>query len=292
MNYIECIFISEMKETQKPSPMTDVFYFNPDSVIAHIATQMQKGITHFLLFGVPKVKSVERGCQETAIVPQTIRTIKQRFGNNITLYADVGLSPYREDGHSTVITNGEIDENESYIQASKLAVAFAKAGADYVAPCLSLPDQVAHIKNAVAKYPTKVMAYSSKYSSSLYGPYRDTIESPLGKVKKTYQTDQSDAEEGLQQLQLDEAQGASIVMVKPATFYLDIVAKAKSYTSLPLAVYHVSGEYMMLKVAATHDIIEESEAFDEIHTAFARNTVDFIIGYAPDHFLRRKSQNN
>lgn len=288
MKYIECIFVKEMNEQRSKSPLIDVDYHSEESIITYVKAQVRKGITHFLLFGVPHTKTVESGINEGAIVPKTIRKLKAEFGSKIILYADVGLSPYREDGHSTVITNGVIDADASYEAAAKLAVAFASAGADYIAPCLSLPKQVEKLKKALDEHnlSAKIMAYSSKFSSALYGPYRDTIQSNLGLQKKEYQTDMLNSKEALMQLRLDENQHASIVMVKPGLFYLDIVQQAKEYTTLPVSVYHVSGEYTMMKLAAQNNVADENELFDELHSAFKRAGADYVIGYAPDHFVR------
>jgi porphobilinogen synthase len=241
------------------------------------------------VFGSTDNKSIEFAC-ENGLIKNFIKSAKEKFKNDIFIHADVGLSPYSKDGHSTVMENGEINYEKSYALASKLALAFAEAGADYVAPCLSLHEQVKVLRNALdtAGYKkTKIHAYSSKFSSALYGPYRKTIQSPLkAQDKKSYQTDYANPEEALNQITSDESQGADIVMVKPAMIYLDIVYRARSLTKLPLSVYHVSGEYSMIKEACRTGMLDENETFDEVHAGFNRCSVDYVIGYAPDHFLR------
>ena len=291
INYITCIFVKEGISAPQSSPMPDVQYHTIESGLQYIASLQKIGLSKFLIFGILQHKSIEAGCN--GIVPFFVREARRRFGSSITIIADVGLSPHREDGHSTILVNCEIDEKASYDAACELAVAFARAGVDAVAPCLSLKYQVEKIRTALDENKfqlTQIMAYSAKFSSSLYGPYRAVITSPLGATKKNYQTDYSDKYEALRQIALDEFQKADVVMVKPATMYLDIVFQARQLTQLPLAVYHVSGEYAMIKCAAKAGMIDEQEAFDEVHTAFERCGVNLIIGYAPEHFVRWRDQ--
>ncbi|MEN9921533.1 MAG: delta-aminolevulinic acid dehydratase HemB [Candidatus Parcubacteria bacterium] len=293
MKYIACLFLKEGITERQDSPMVDVDYHTLESGLDFIEKYLDQGIKDFLVFGSTDNKSVDFACEKGLII-KFIKAAKEKFKTEVVIHADVGLSPYSVDGHSTVIENGHINFEKSYALASKLAVAFAGAGADYVAPCLSLYEQVQVLRGALdtsGYTTTKIHAYSSKFSSSLYGPYRETIQSPLeGKDKKTYQTDYSNPSEALDQIVADESQGASIVMVKPAMMYLDIVYRARQITKLPLSVYHVSGEYSMIKEAGKVGIIDENEAFDEIHSGFARCKVDYVIGYAPDHFLRWKNK--
>lgn len=289
MKYISCIFLKEGISEKQPSPMKDVDYHTVSSGLDFIKTYLEKGITDFLVFGSTENKSIDFACKE-GIIKNFIKSAKEKFGERVIIHADVGLSPYSSNGHSTVIENEIINYEKSYNLASRLAIAFAKAGADYIAPCLSLHDQVKVLRTALnnAGYTkTKIHAYSSKFSSAMYGPYRKTIQSPLkAQDKKTYQTDYSNPAEALNQIKVDESQGAAIVMVKPAMIYLDIVYRARQLTQLPLSVYHVSGEYAMIKEACKTGMLDENESFDEIHAGFNRCGVDYVIGYAPAHFIR------
>ena len=289
MKYIACVFLKEGIEDKTPSPMVGVDYHTLNSGLNYVETYLKEGIKDFLVFGSTDNKSIDFAYTQ-GLIKDFIKTAKDKFKSNIVIHADVRLSPYSTDGHSTVIENGKINYEKSYELASKLALAFAEAGADYVAPCLSLHEQVKVLRSALdnaGHTDTKIHAYSSKFSSALYGPYRQTIQSPLrAQDKKAYQTDYSNPEEALHQIELDEAQGAAIVMVKPAMIYLDIVYRARSLTKLPLSVYHVSGEYSMIKEACKTGMLNENETFDEIHSGFKRCGVDYVIGYAPDHFLR------
>lgn len=269
--------------------MIGVDYHTLSSGLHYVENYLKLGLNNFLVFGSTDNKSIPFAC-EHGLIRNFIKSAKEKFGNSVVIHADVGLSPYSSDGHSTIIENGEINYDKSYELASKLALAFAQVGADYVAPCLSLHKQVKIIRDSlnIAGYRnTKIHAYSSKFSSTLYGPYRKTIQSPLrAQDKKVYQTDYANPEEALQQIKEDESQGADIVMVKPAMIYLDIIYRARQSTQLPLSVYHVSGEYSMIKESAKANVVNEDDVFDEVHTAFDRCGADYIIGYAPDHFLR------
>lgn len=291
MKYVACIFLKEGIAEREPSPMDGVDYHTLSSGIEYIDIYLKQGISDFLVFGSTDNKSVDFACEQ-GLIKNFIKAAKDKFKDEVTIHADVGISPYSKDGHSTVIENGEINYEKSYELASKLALAFAEAGADYVAPCLSLHEQVKVVRAALDNggyTMTKVHAYSSKFSSALYGPYRETIQSPLkAQDKKPYQTDYANPEEALNQIKFDESQGASIVMVKPAMIYLDIVYRARQLTKLPLSVYHVSGEYSMIKEACKTGMLDENETFDEVHAAFNRCNVDYVIGYAPDHFIRWK----
>ncbi|VVB75356.1 Delta-aminolevulinic acid dehydratase [uncultured archaeon] len=295
MEYICCIFVKEGIAKSENSPLPDVKYHSIESALDYITNLKKNHLNKFLIFGVPLKKDLKLASTSTSIVSKFAIHAKKKFGDSITLVADVGLSPYREDGHSVILdTNGHINETESYAAASALAVAFAKAGFDKVAPCLSLHDQVKHLRialNRAGLSKTKILAYSSKFSSSLYGPYRQTIKSVLkSEDKKHYQTDYDNPKQALEQIRIDEEQGADIVMVKPGAFYLDILYQARGLTKLPLAVYHVSGEYAMIKAAAKNGLIDENEAFDEIHSGFNRCGTDYVIGYAPEHFTRWKKK--
>ncbi len=286
------MFLKEGIKKEEESPLPDVKYHSIETGLKFITEYVNKGVSNFLLFGVPKEKSVDVACNKGIII-EFIKKAKEQLGNKIKIFADVGLSPYASDGHSVIIKNGKVDQEASYKEGIKLAIAFGKAGADYVAPCLSLPFQVKKIREALDKNKlnsTKILSYSAKFASVFYGPYRNTIESPLKSDKKLYQTDYDNDKEALKQIKDDEAQGADIVMVKPAMMYLDIVYQAKHLTKLPLAVYNISGEYTALKLTAKSGAINENEAFDELHSAFQRCGVDYVIGYAPDHFLRWKEQ--
>ena len=289
MKYISCIFLKEETLQREKSPMDGVDYHTLESALEYVEGLFKHGINDFLVFGSTQNKSIDYACAE-GLIKKFIGVVKGKFGDKVIIYADVGLSPYLSDGHSLVIVDGEVNITKSYEEASKLAIAFAKAGADYICPCLPIKNQVKEIRNSLIEAGlsgTKIMGYSAKFASSLYGPYFKTVQSSRdGKAPYQYHIPQLNDKEALQHIIEDIQQGADIVMVKPAMMYLDIIYQAKQITKLPLSVYHVSGEYAMVKEFCKTGMLDEKEAFDEIHSSFKRAGADFVIGYAPDHFIR------
>lgn len=246
-------------------------------------------MSRFLVFGVPASKGLEGAARSDAVVPTFLRTTRERLGPDVGLIADVGLSPYTTDGHSVILgDDGVPDHERSYAAAADLASAFAAAGADTVAPCLSLPEQVGRIDDRLRRddLAAAVMPYSAKFSSALYGPYRAAVRSALGSARKAYQTDYSDIDKARAQVGADIAQGAAEVIVKPAMLYLDVLQEVCRDSTVPVAAYHVSGEYLALILAAEHGGMERQELFDEFHAAVRRCGADAVIGYAADDFLR------
>jgi porphobilinogen synthase len=223
-------------------------------------------------------------------VHQVLMQARRRWGDAITLIADVGLSPYQQSGHSVIYQDGQINHEASYRAVVELALSFARTGADAVAPCLSLPEQTGRIRQSfdAVSLGCEVFPYSTKFSSSLYGPYRQAIGSKLGPVRKSYQFDFSDSGAAIAQMEEDVRQGAVATIVKPALPYLDVLAETIQRSSRPVAVYHVSGEFMMVRLAAKAGLLNEDDYYDEINAAFRRCGARWIIGYAADHFLRHQ----
>lgn len=290
MDYIECLFIDERVADAQPGPIPGAPHLSVEAAVAHIGRRRERGITRFLVFGVPAEKGLARASADGAVVPRFLRAARQAHREAISLIADVGLSPYSENGHSVVLAaDGSPDEDASYSAASGLAVAFARAGADTVAPCLSLPRQVAEIAQAMdaAGVSAAIMPYSAKFSSAFYGPYRAAVRSSLGGARKAYQSDYTEVGPALAQVGDDIGQGASTVIVKPTMLYLDVLAEVCRTASVPVAAYHVSGEHLALSLAAADVGMDAQELYDEFHAAVARCGADYVIGYAADAFLRR-----
>lgn len=289
MKYISCIFLKEGILEKESSPMDGVDYHTLSSGLIYIENYLKHGLKDFLVFGSTDNKSIDFACEQ-GLIKNFIKSAKDKFSNDITIYADAGLSPYLDNGHSLILGPEGVDLSKSYELASRLAVSFATAGADYICPCLPLENQVHEIRESLNKAGfnnTKIMGYSAKFASSLYGPYFKTVQSSRdGKTPYEYHISPLSDKEALDHVRGDEKQGADIVMVKPAMMYLDIIYRAKEITKLPLAVYNVSGEYTMIKEGAKTGMLDESEVFNELHSAFARCGVDYVIGYAPDHFIR------
>lgn len=293
MDYVECLFIDatvSQTEGQTRGPMPGVWHFTPRAAVARVAWLARRGVTRFLVFGVPDTKGLDRATQAGAPVPQFLRAARAALGDSVELIADVGLSPYSLDGHSVVMDqDGRLDEGASYEAAGRLAVAFAQAGADTVAPCLSLPRQVQRIASTLreAGLATPVMPYSAKFSSAFYGPYRQAVRSGLGANRKAYQTDYDDPATALAQVADDVTQGAAAVIVKPSMLYLDVLAQVCRTTAVPVAAYHVSGEYLALMMAAEAGNMDRQALFDEYHSAVERCGADLVIGYAGETFISR-----
>jgi len=295
LDYVECLFVSDDVEDTRPSAIADNPVRSVQATLPHLERRLNAGLPRVLVVGVCDRPSLDLPLQQGFCVSTLLRQARQRWRDSLTLIADVGLSPYQTCGHSVLLSKADdvlIDEEGSYVAAARLAEAFIAAGADAVAPCLSLPRQTGAIRahlDAAGLEHGEILPYTIKFSSSLYGPYREAIGSDLGLLRKSYQFDQGDAELALGQLREDLSQGAVGTIVKPALPYLDLLARTASTISQPVAVYHVSGEYMMAIQAAGTGLIHADDYFDEVHAAFRRCGARYVIGYAADHFLRWQS---
>ena len=292
MNYIECLFIGPA-DRPKESALKNNLIHSVDSALAHVELRLEQGLSRWLVVAVNQQKGLSQVSDPHFHIVRFIERACQRWTRDqITLIADVGLSPYLESGQSVIFADNGIDIEASYQGAVDLALCFAKAGADYVAPCLSLPDQTSRLISALAQNGLEcgLMPYSTKFSSSLYGPYRNTVQSSLGLKRKDYQFDFSDAEQALQQMDSDLEQGAAMTIVKPALPYLDVLQDACRRSLKPVAVYHVSGEYAMAIHASEVGLLCLLDYFEEVHAAFHRCGAQYVIGYAADFFLESRNQ--
>lgn len=292
-DYVECLFVSDDVSDRRSSGLASNEVRSPAQTLAHLEARLQQGIGHFLLVGVTDSPCLDLPLSEGFCVAQVLKQARARWGPRPTLIADVGLSPYQPSGHSVVLADHGIDAQASYDAAARMAAVFIAAGADAVAPCLSLPLQTQAIRrhlDAAGLAGGEIIPYSTKFSSSLYGPYRSAIGSRLGSLRKSYQFDHDDVDRALAQLEHDLQQGASACIVKPALPYLDVLRDAARRSPRPVAVYHVSGEYMMAVLASDQGLLNGDDYFDEIHAAFQRCGARYVIGYAADHFLRWRSR--
>ena len=292
MDYIECLFIGPA-DRPKESALKNNLIHSVDSALAHVELRLEQGLSRWLVVAVNQQKGLSHVSDPHFHIVSFIERACQRWTRDqITLIADVGLSPYLESGQSVIFADNGIDIEASYQGAVDLALCFAKAGADYVAPCLSLPDQTSRLISALAQNGLEcgLMPYSTKFSSSLYGPYRNTVQSSLGLKRKDYQFDFSDAEQALQQMDSDLKQGAAMTIVKPALPYLDVLQDACRRSLKPVAVYHVSGEYAMAIHASEVGLLYLPDYFEEVHAAFHRCGAQYVIGYAADFFLESRNQ--
>ena len=275
------------KKEEVPS-MPGVYRYSVDR-LAEIADRVaESGIGGVMLFGIPECKD-EAGSgayDADGVVPQAIRYLKEYFKarrRDIVVIADICLCEYTSHGHCGILTAEGVDNDASLPLHAMSALAAVRAGADMVAPSSMMDGVVEAIRAALdAEGYTHVpiMAYSAKFASAFYGPFRDAADSaPQTGDRKGYQMDFRNGREALRELAADEEEGADILMVKPALAYLDVVRAARERTELPLAVYNVSGEYAMVKAAAAAGMIDEGRIVEEILTAFFRAGADMVITY-------------
>jgi porphobilinogen synthase len=246
------------------------------------------GIPAVLLFGIPGEKD-EVGSQayaERGIIQQAIQRFKAATPETLVI-TDVCLCEYTSHGHCGVIHNGNVQNDESLELLARMALSHAEAGADIVAPSDMMDGRVGMLRHVLDEHgfsQTPIMAYSAKFASAFYGPFREAAEStPKFGDRRAYQMDPANAREAMREVDLDIAEGADIVMVKPAMAYMDIIRQVRDHCDLPLAVYNVSGEYAMIKSAAQHGWIDETRIVMEVLTGLRRAGADMLITYfAPD----------
>lgn len=243
------------------------------------------GLKSVILFGIPAVKDEKASgaYAEDGIVQEAVRRLKHRWPS-LYVITDVCLCEYMSHGHCGILTPGGAVLNDPTLELlAKTAVSHAAAGADMVAPSDMMDGRVAAIRatlDSEALDDVSIMAYTAKYASALYGPFRGALESaPKAGDKKTYQMDPGNIREALREAQLDEAEGADILMVKPATLYLDVMAAMRKHVTLPIAAYHVSGEYLMIKSAAASGWLDERETVLETLISIRRAGADMILTY-------------
>ncbi len=287
-DFILPLFVREGIEDPVPiSSLPGVDQHTRASLIDAVADAVSAGINAVVLFGVPAEKD-EQGSgawDPDGIVQVAFGDLRDRFGDDVVLMGDLCVDEYTSHGHCGVLNDrGEVDNDRTLELYQQAAVAQARAGADVVAPSGMMDGQVAAIRSALdgdGFTDVAILAYAAKYASSLYGPFRDAVDVTIadGGDRKGYQQDFRNSREAIEEIRLDIAEGADMVMVKPATYYLDIVSQVRAETRLPLAAYHVSGEYAMLKAAAANGWIDEDVAIIEVLTAIKRAGADMILTY-------------
>jgi len=284
-DFVYPLFVKDGSGLKEPiSSMDDCFYFSPDTAASEAMEVASLGVPAVLVFGQP-VKKDSTGSQawaENGVVQQAVEQIK-RAVPELVVITDVCLCAYTESGHCGVVKDGKIDNDSTCELLAKVALSHAQAGADIIAPSDMMDGRVYYIREALEKngfHETAIMAYSAKYASSFYGPFRDIADSaPSFGDRKSYQMDPANADEAMAEIALDIEEGADIVMVKPALAFLDVIRRAKERFDYPLAAYNVSGEYMMLNAAAKADVLDKDAAMMEVLYAIKRAGADIIITY-------------
>ena len=264
--------------------MPGVFNLSVDEVVKEVVGARADGVNSVILFGIPDRKDGigSLAYDPEAPVQSAIRAIKREVAD-VLVATDVCLCEYTDHGHCGIVINQEIANDATVDQLVRAAVSHAAAGADIVAPSDMMDGRVGAIRQALDQRGfenTAIMAYAAKYCSAFYGPFRDAAGSaPKFGDRRSHQMDPANAAEALREVELDIAEGADIVMVKPAITYLDVIARVKQAFNFPTAAYHVSGEYAMLKAAARNGWIDEPRAMLETLTAIRRAGADIIITY-------------
>ncbi|MHC1598243.1 MAG: porphobilinogen synthase [Candidatus Methanofastidiosia archaeon] len=253
--------------------------------IGSVAVKAQEaGIKSLLLFGIPKYKDsmATSAFEQNGVVQKGVKAIKDE-ADDIFVMTDVCTCQYTNSGHCGIVENGKVINDKSLPILSKIALSHAKAGADAVAPSDMLDGRVGAIRKTLddnSYNDIPIVSYSAKYASSYYGPFREACNSaPQQGDRKTYQMDYHNAREALKEVELDIAEGADIVMVKPALCYLDIICKVKEATNVPVMAYNVSGEYAMIKHAGAAGLVDERSMVLETLTSIKRAGADIIATY-------------
>lgn len=276
--------------------MPGIFRLSPDDELDKEIEEISSlGINAVLLFGLPKKKDSagSESYNPDGIVQEAIRRIK-KSNERVIIISDVCMCEYTDHGHCGILRREGVVDNEETIQVlGKISVSQARAGADIVAPSAMMDDQVLAIRNALDSegfQSVPIMAYSAKYGSSFYGPFREAANSaPQFGDRRSYQMDSRNVREALTEIQLDVQQGADIIMVKPALAYLDVVRAAREKFSLPIATYNVSGEYSMVKAAAMNGWIDEERIVYEMMHSMRRAGADLIITYFAKQYAKSRS---
>ncbi len=273
-------------ERREVVSMPGVYQLSVDLLAAEAEALLTLGVPAVMLFGLPATKDPigRENFAEAGIVQQAIRALRQAAGADLVISTDVCMCEYTDHGHCGIIEEGQILNDPTLEILGRVAVSHAQAGADVVAPSAMMDGQVGAIRRALdgaGFSSTPVMGYSAKFASGFYGPFRDAADSPpqFGD-RSSYQMDPANGNEAMREIDLDVAEGADIIMVKPALPYLDIIRRARArYPELPLAAYNVSGEYSMLKAAARLGWLDERRVALESLTAIKRAGANIILTY-------------
>lgn len=287
------MFVVEGSGIREEIPsMPGQFRFSIDEIIKEVGTFEAIGLKSVLLFGIPDSKDemATSAYDDDGIVQRAVRAIKAK-APSLYVITDVCLCEYMSHGHCGIIKNGDVDNDSTLELLAKTAVSHARAGADMVAPSDMMDGRVAAIRKALDEngfQNTPIMAYSAKFASAYYGPFRDAADSaPHFGNRKTYQMDVRNAREAQHEVDLDIEEGADIVMVKPGLAFLDILRQTAETSPVPVAVYNVSGEYSMVKAAAKMGWIDEDAIIRENLLAFRRAGADIIITYHAKEALEK-----
>ena len=290
------LFIVDGKNMKIPiNSMPNCFRWSLDLLIKEIEICGKLGIKNFVLFPAVedslKDKTATYSYSSANFYLKAINAIKNKFPE-FTLMSDVAMDPYSIDGHDGLVINGEIDNDQSLPILCKMALSQAEAGIDIIGPSDMMDGRIGAIREVLDDNNfknTSIMSYTAKYASAFYGPFRDALDSaPKYGDKKTYQMDPRNKKESLIEAELDELEGADVLMIKPALSYLDVIQTVKENTNLPVSAYNVSGEYAMVHAASEKGWLDYDQTFVEVLTSIKRAGADIILTYFAKDFANLK----
>jgi porphobilinogen synthase len=282
------LFVREdIDEPQPIASLPGIMQHTHDSLRAEVKELAGLGVPGVVLFGLPtrKDSTGSEAWNPDGVVQVALKNLRDDHGDSVVAIADLCVDEYTDHGHCGVLTpNGGVDNDATLELYQKVALAQAEAGADMVAPSGMMDGQVGAIRQALDANSYEllpILAYSAKFASAEYGPFREAVDVTIagGGNRKSYQQDPANGREAMEEIRLDIAEGADVVMVKPALAYLDVIAQARAQFDVPLAAYHVSGEYAMLKAAAQNGWIDGPATALEHLTAIKRAGADMILTY-------------
>ncbi len=284
-DFIYPIFVVEGRAVRHPIPsMPGIFNLSVDQAVEEARLAKNEGIPAIILFGIPGAKDARgSGAYDNAgVVPRAIRAIKEVLPD-LQIVADVCLCEYTDHGHCGVIQAQEVQNDATLPLLAQAAVAYARAGADVIAPSDMMDGRIGAIRKALdeARFESlPILSYAAKYASGFYGPFREAAQStPQFGDRRGYQMDPANVREALKEVAQDLEEGADMVMVKPAMAYLDVIRRVKTQVNVPVAAYNVSGEYSMVKAAAQNGWIDYERVMMEILIAIKRAGADLILTY-------------
>ncbi len=286
-DFVLPLFVVEGHNIKEPiSSMPDYHRLSVDNIVKTASEAYSLGITSIALFpsieGHLKNPTASESVNPEGLLQRTIKELKNKLPD-LVLFTDVAMDPYSSEGHDGVVEKGEILNDPTLDILAKMAISQAQAGADLVAPSDMMDGRVGYIRKALDESGHEnvgILAYTAKYASSFYGPFREALNSaPKFGDKKTYQMNPANTKDALRELQLDLDEGADIVMVKPALAYLDIISLFKKHSSVPVAAYNVSGEYSLIKAASEKGWIDEDQALLETLMSIKRAGANVIFTY-------------
>lgn len=280
------VFVKENLEQPKPiAGMPGVFQHSLDSVSALVSAALDAGLGGIMVFGIPSKRDAvgSEAFNPNGVLNLAIRQIRNQVGNRMVVVADLCLDEFTDHGHCGVLNSSGSVDNDATLEAyGKMAVTLTEAGANMLGASGMMDGQVGHVRAALDEagfIDVAILAYAAKYASAFYGPFRDAVDSQLHGDRKTYQQDPRNAIEAQREVRLDVAQGADIVMVKPALAYLDIVAQTRTAVDVPVAAYVVSGEMAMVEAAASAGLIDREAAIVEVLNSVKRAGANIICTY-------------